>query len=87
MTEPEEFNDAIEWIDVNFEPDDFNTFGDYLQAIRNEFQNENLISAIHDDIQDLFVGKEPDEREEPDEPEEPDEIEVAIESFMTRVFG
>ena len=54
MTEPEEFNDAIEWIDVNFEPDDFNTFDDYLEAINDEFQNDNLIDAIESDIKDIW---------------------------------
>lgn len=82
MTEPEEFNDAIEWIDVNFEPDDFNTFEDYLQAIKNEFQNDNLIDAIHDDIQDLFVG-EPEE----EELTESEQIEADITAFMERVFS
>ena len=54
MTEPEEFNDAIEWIDVNFEPDDFNTFDEYLEAINDEFQNDNLIDAIESDIKDIW---------------------------------
>lgn len=81
MTEPEEFNDAIEWIDVNFEPDDFNTFEDYIQAIRNEFQNDNLINAIHDDIQGLFVG------EEPEELTESEQIEANITAFFERVFS
>ena len=82
MTEPEEFNDAIEWIDVNFEPDDFNTFQDYIQAIRNEFQNENLINAIHDDIQSLFVGEEPEE-----ELTFSEQIEQRIEFGMRALFG
>lgn len=77
MTEPEEFNDAIEWIDVNFEPDDFNTFDEYLQAIRNEFDNDNLINAIQGDIEDLFFEPEPTELER---------IESDIESTMTSLF-
>lgn len=54
MTEPEEFNDAIEWIDTNFEPEDFSTFDDYIEAVRDEFQNDNLIDAIDSDIKDIW---------------------------------
>lgn len=45
-----DYSDAIDWIDVEFDPDDFNTFEDYIEAIRDEFQNDNLLDALEPEI-------------------------------------
>ena len=49
-----EYSDAIEWIQVEFQPEDFNTFEDYIEAIRDEFQNDNLVDSIEDVLEELF---------------------------------
>ena len=45
---------VIDWIETEFEPDDFNTFDEYIEAIRDEFQNDNLIDDIEPALQDIF---------------------------------
>lgn len=44
------YEDALEWIEDNFEFDDFDNFEDYIDAVRSEFQNDNLIDSIGDDL-------------------------------------
>ncbi len=74
MTEDEER--GIEWIEAEFEPEDFNTFEEYLQAIRDEFQNDNFITDIQLALFDIFEGAVEEQT-----------IESNIESFMRAVFG
>lgn len=55
MTTDADTADGIDWIQVNFDPNDFNTFEDYIEAIRDEFQNENFIDFIEPTLEELFL--------------------------------
>lgn len=48
------YEDAIEWIDGAFEIEDYDSFEDYISDIRDEFENDNLINAIEDTLQERF---------------------------------
>ncbi len=50
MPHTDNYDDALEWIEDNFEPDDYDSFEDYIDDVRSTFQNDNLIDSIGDDL-------------------------------------
>lgn len=42
--------DAIEWIESHYEFDEFDSFSDFIEEVRGEFQNDNLITQIEDEL-------------------------------------
>lgn len=41
---------AYNWIQNNIDPNDFNNMDEFLQEIRDQFQNDNLIDSIEEEI-------------------------------------
>ena len=44
------YADALEWISSNFEVQDYSSYTEYIEDIRNEFSNDNLIDSIEEEI-------------------------------------
>ena len=50
MPHVDNYDAALAWIEANFEPDDYDSFEDYIHDVRSTFQNANLIDSIVDDL-------------------------------------
>jgi hypothetical protein len=49
-----EYIDALEWIDDNFNISDYDSYDDYLDAIRDKFDNDNLIDVIEPELEEKY---------------------------------
>ncbi len=44
------YQEALEWIFDHFDFDDYDTFEEYIDAVREEFNNDNLIDYLEGEL-------------------------------------
>ena len=45
------YQDAIGWMTIEYDFDEFKDFEEFIGAVREEFENDSLIDSIEDQLQ------------------------------------
>jgi len=53
-----DFDSAYEYVEDNYDPEDYETFDEYLEDIRGDFNNEGLMDAIEDGLRDIYESSQ-----------------------------